>query len=119
MWYKNLKNKFHAKKTEYKGIKYASGREAKKAWDLDMLVRGEVILRWERQAKEELFGINKSKICSYYVDFKIFHVDGTIEYLEIKSKPTATPEWKLKWKLLEDKYKQEVLDKKIILTVEY
>ena len=112
-------NKYKAVKSSYKGLTYDSKREVSKAMELDHLVRSKKIKSWSKQEKIELFGENGNKICTYKIDFTIEHNDGTKEYLEVKSKATATPVWRIKWKLLEDKYKDEIKNGSIRLTVEY
>ena len=110
------RNKYGAIHQTYNGYNYASKREATKAWELDMLVKAGEIKSWERQVKVELYGQNGSHICDYKVDFLVTHLDGLLEFIEVKSPITATPEWRIKWKLLEDKYGKDARYK---LTVEY
>ena len=112
-------NKYKAVKSSYKGSTYDSKREVSKAMELDHLVRSKKIKSWSKQEKIELFGENGNKICTYKIDFTIEHFDGTKEFLEVKSKATATPVWRIKFKLLEDKYKNEIKNGSIRLTVEY
>lgn len=123
MYYKDYQtrslNKYKAVKSSYKGSTYDSKREVSKAMELDDLVRSKKIKSWSKQEKIELFGENRSKICTYKIDFTIEHNDGTKEYLEVKSKATATSTWRIKWKMFEDKYKDEVKRGDIKLTVEY
>lgn len=106
-YYQRKGNKFNARRTAYHGTSYASNKEAQKAWELDQLVKAGEIKAYEKQVKEELRGENGTLVCSYYCDFVIEHNDGTIEYLEIKSPITVTPVFRLKWKLLLDKYKDK------------
>ena len=63
--------------------------------ELELLVRAKEIKRFETHVTERLKAYGQP-ICDYKVDFKIFHNDGTIEFLETKG--VATPDWKLKWK---------------------
>lgn len=111
-------NKYRNVKTSYKGKKYDSLRESRKAFELDCLVKAGEIRSWETHKKIELFGQNGTKICGYYIDFVVTHNDDTIEYIEIKSPITMTSTWRLKWKMLEDKYKDEIKNGVIKLTVE-
>lgn len=108
--------KYRNVKKNYNGFLFDSQKEANKAAELDMLVKSKAIKGYEKQVKEALMGQNGTKVCHYYCDFLLLHNDGTKEFLEIKSKVTATPIWKLKWKLLQDKYKD---DKSVMFTVEY
>lgn len=118
MWVqrRQSRNKYGAIKQTYNGYNYASKREATKAWELDQLIKAGEIKSYERQVKEELYGQNGTHVCNYFVDFLITHNDGLLEYIEIKSPITATDVWRLKWKLLEDKYGK---DSRYKLTVEY
>lgn len=96
------KNKWTtAKKHEYSGSKYDSGFEASYARDLDLLVKAKKIIGWDRQVKIQL-DVNGYHICNYYIDFKVYHKDKTIEYVETKG--YATDVWKMKWKLFEALY---------------
>lgn len=89
-------NKYHAKRTEYNGVKYHSKLEAEYAKNLDWRIKAKDISQWGRQIKIPL-AVNDTHICNYFIDFMIIHNDGTIEYVEVKG--METPEWKLKWKL--------------------
>lgn len=113
------RNKYHAKKTMVDGKKYDSLKEGSKAMELGMLKKQKQIKDFESHKKIELYGINGTRVCNYYADFVITHNDGTIEILDIKSKITATPVFKLKWHLLEDKYFSEVKRGEVKLTIEY
>lgn len=92
-------SKYHNIKTEYNGIKYDSKKEAQFAQDLDMLKRAGEIKDWKRQIAFKMV-VEGEIICRHYVDFEIEHNDGSKELVEIKSKSTMTPLWKLKKKLL-------------------
>lgn len=122
-YYQNYKpNKYRNVKQEYNGKRYDSKKEARKAYELDMLKKAGEIKDWKPQHKiainarldsdypilTDTDGLELKKqniefihICNYYVDFLIEHNDGSIEYLEIKSKITMTQTWKLKWKMCE------------------
>lgn len=116
MFYTRPQRKYGNVPQTYNGYSYDSKREATKAFELDALKTTGEILDWERQVKIDLYGENGTRVCSYKVDFVIHHVGGLIEYLEIKAPITATPVWKLKWKLLEDKLGKDARYK---MTVEY
>ena len=118
-WQTKGLNKYGSVKKNYDGNLYHSTKEANKAVELDYLLKAKEIKGWTRQIKEELKGENGTVVTRYYVDFLIDHKDGTKEYLEVKSKATATPEWKIKWKLLNDKYQDKIKTGEIKLTVEY
>jgi len=100
MWAK--KNKYSAVRQTYNGYSYMSKRESQKAWDLDMLVKAGEIKSWEKQKKIELKGENGNHVCNYFIDFVVYHHDGTTEFIEVKGFKTDL--WALKWKLFKDKY---------------
>lgn len=102
---KDLPNKLHAKKTEYAGITYHSGLEARVAADLDYRLRAGDIKAVERQVCYELI-VNGQRICRHYVDFRLTHHDGTVELVEAKG--FATNEWKIKRDLLLALYVKDV-----------
>lgn len=129
-------NKYKNVKQEYNGVRFDSGKEASKAFELDMRIKAKDIKGWKTHIKipinvyfenglpiltdidgDKLKKLNKEfyHICNYYIDFVIEHNDGSIEYLEIKSPITMTPVWKLKWKMCECIYKDHPT---IFLTVE-
>ena len=97
-------NRHHtnAAKQTYKGRSYHSRAEASYAMYLDQRLRDGEIKSWTPQKKIELFGENGSRICNYYLDFWVERADGVIELIEVKGFETAI--WRLKWKLLNDKY---------------
>lgn len=117
MYYKTrqTRGKFGAIKQTYNGYSYDSKKEAAKAAELDLLVKGKVIKGWDRQERIALKGENGTTVCHYKPDFTVYHLDGSTEIIEIKSPATMTPVWRLKWKLLEDQLKNQTL---IRLTVE-
>ena len=92
-------NKYHAKKTEYGGVRYDSKAEATYAQGLDlrMHARGkEKVESWERQIRFPLT-VNGVKICDYVCDFLVRYADGRRELVEVKG--YWTPEAKLKLKI--------------------
>ena len=66
------KNKYSAIKQTYNGRVYHSKKECE---------------------------VNGIKICNYYMDFKVIHLDGSVELIEVKGYKTDV--WKIKWKLTE------------------
>lgn len=113
-------NKYHNTTQVYNGRSYHSIAEANQAAELDLLLRARQIRSWEPQCrlsiliayrgrtpvlkvaeghKERMAAGEIFPICDYLVDFKVKHLDGTIEYLEVKG--MELPEWKMKWKLVE------------------
>lgn len=89
-------NKYKAIKQTYNGFNYDSRREARHAAELDWRIKEGSVMRWERQHKITI-SLNGRKICDYYIDFKVYMADGSIEYHEVKGAETAV--WRLKWKL--------------------
>lgn len=87
------KNKYHAQKTEYSGIKYDSKLEAGRAAELDVMKKAGLIIGWTRQTPFYL-GIMENK---YVVDFLVFDLDGKAYAEEIKGK--ETPQFKKNRKL--------------------
>lgn len=100
-------NKYKNIKQEYNGSRYDSKKEANKAYELDMLKRAGEIKDWQKQVKIE-FNFKKTKngwvltdesaqklkeqnrefahLFNYFIDFLVFHNDGTEEYIEVKGK---------------------------------
>lgn len=91
-------NKYGAKITEYNGVKYHSKREAAYAEQLDWKVKLGEIQSWTRQFKIPLV-VSKCLICTYILDFVVIANDGHKQYIEIKG--YETPEFKLKWRLVQ------------------
>lgn len=120
MYYKSFqtKNKFKAVKTFFNGKKYDSKKEATWAMYYENLLKTKKIKDLETHKKIDLYGENKNRICGYYADFVITHLDETMEIIDVKSKITVTPVFKLKWKLLQDKYKYEIKRGEVKLTIQ-
>jgi len=100
------KNKYKNIKQTYKGVSYHSSKEANKAYELDMLFKAGEIKKWTGQVKIEFNFKRKGKndwiltntpalklkekqidfkhLFNYFVDFKVWHNDGSIEYIEVK-----------------------------------
>jgi hypothetical protein len=110
---KGNKSKYHNIKTHG----FASKAEYHYACELEILKKGKVIKDYEKQKRIELYGANGSKICSYYADFIITHLDNTQEIVDVKSPITATPVFKLKWKLVQDKYQEEIRKGLVKMTI--
>ncbi len=96
------KNKWAtAKKQVYDGNRYDSGFEAGYAAELDLRLKAKDIKSWERQVKIPL-EVNGYHICNYFIDFVVYHNDGTTEYVETKG--LASYSRKLKWMIFEANY---------------
>ena len=85
-----------AKRTEYRGVTYASKSEAAYAAHLDLLKKAKRVLSWEGQVRVPLV-VNGKKICTIVPDFFVLFADGHSEYHETKG--WKSPVWKLKSKL--------------------
>jgi hypothetical protein len=91
------KNKYNAKGRNYNGQWYHSTGEMNYAMELDWRKKAGEIKDWERQVKIDI-RVNGMHITNYFIDFKIIHNDGSVEFLEYKG--METPLWQLKWNLL-------------------
>lgn len=98
-------NKYRAVKQEYRGVKYDSKREAAHAAKLDLLIKAKEVKSWERQVKIPL-KVEGVLIANYFIDFKVYFVDGRIEYHEVKGIETQV--YKLKIKLAKALYPDRV-----------
>ena len=92
------KNKYSAIKQNYNGRVYHSKKECEYAKTLDWRKRAGEIKEIIPQYKLEL-KVNGIKICNYYMDFKVIHLDGSVELIEVKGYKTDV--WKIKYKLTE------------------
>lgn len=87
--------------------------EARMATDLrDQLARHE-IKGFDEQVKIPLV-VNGYLVCTYIMDFVVYHLDGTTEYRECKGYALDT--WKLKFKLLSALYADKP---NVLITVVY
>ena len=103
-------NKYHAKKTNYKGIIYDSKWEANRAYELEILEKTGRISDLQRQVKFVLLeGYinnrgNKIRPIYYIADF-VYKIKAGVTVVEdTKSPATKTEVYKLKKKLFEYKY---------------
>jgi hypothetical protein len=108
-WQTKRQNKFGANKTTYGGSIYHSKKEADYAQELDLLVKVGEIKSWERQVPIEL-RVNGKKICTYTMDFITITKEGHEKWIEVKG--FETPEWRLKWKLLDALFPDQ--DKEVV-----
>jgi len=100
-------NKYNAKKLLLDGRVFDSTSEGDLYAELVLQKRAGLIKEIYCQWKEELWAYGKH-IRDYYVDFKVEHNDGTIEFIEHKSKGTVTDIWQMKWSMLLAKYDKEI-----------
>ena len=75
--------------------------EAGIARDYGLLKMAGEIKDFEEQKNIRLI-VNGYEVCTYRIDFVVYHNDGTTEYVE--SKGRISEAWKLKWKLFESLY---------------
>lgn len=100
-------NKFHAIKTEYKGVVYDSKKEARRSYELDILERAGKIKNLERQKRftlQDRFVNNEKKTIRpiyYFADF-CYEKNG-IKIVE-DTKGIRTEVYKIKKKLFQYKY---------------
>jgi hypothetical protein len=87
----------------YRGRLYASKLECHTAQTLDLLVRGGEVRSWAPQKRFPLV-VKDVKVGVYIADFVVVKKDGSLAIWESKGK--ETPEFKIKWKLVEALYPQ-------------
>ena len=107
--------KYHAIKTEYKGIVYDSKWEAQKAYELDMLQRAGKIKDLQRQVRfilQEGYVNNKGekiRPISYIADFTYYDIkQNKMIVMDTKSPATRTAEYRIKKKLFEFRYPEYI-----------
>ena len=84
------------KREDLGGLYVRSSWEANYTRYLNWLVEQEQILKWQYEADEFIFKPIKRGCRSYLPDFKIYNLDGTIEYHEVKGWMDAKSKTKLK-----------------------
>ena len=108
-----MQSKFHNRKTFYKGVVYDSKKEAKRAYELEMLQRAGAICHLERQRRFELqqsFNLCGTTIraITYIADF-YYYDNQKKQWVVEDTKGFRTDVYKLKKKLFLYKYSPEVL----------
>ena len=98
--------KYRSKPVEYNGRRYASKLEAKRAYQLDMLVKAGEIKGWAPQVRVPLHS-PCGLVGHYVVDFLVTCNDGSCRYEEVKGYPTDLWKWKFRH------FKQEYPDAEI------
>jgi len=94
-------NKYKAKSTEYNGRRYASQLEAKRAQQLDILVKAGEIKKWIPQVRIPLHTCNDKLVGFYIVDFAVTDKDDKSWYEEVKGYETSLWQWKFRHFLFE------------------
>ena len=107
-------NKFHAKKTYYKGIQFDSKKEANYCRQLDILKSAsgnDKVLKYELQKRFDII-VNGKKIGFYKLDFKVWYPDR-IEHIDIKGlkKGASYQLFRLKKKLVEALFNIKIIEK--------
>ena len=108
-------SKYHAKKTVYNGVVYDSQKEAKRAWELDLLVRAGKIRDLQRQVPfillEEYYNNKGEKIrpITYIADFTYYDIDND-DWVVEDTKGVRTDVYKIKKKLFEQRYTEWVFN---------
>ena len=95
MWHK-----YHAKKCEIDGIKFASQAEGRRYTELKLLERAKGIKKLLLQVRYPLV-VNKVKICTYVADF-VYWENGKEVVEDVKG--MILPIFKLKMKLMKALY---------------
>ena len=101
-------NKYHNIKSIYNGVVYDSRKEAKRAFELNMLQRANEISNLQRQVKFELQPAyttkdgRKIQAIFYVADF-VYKINGIQVVEDVKG--VRTEVYRLKRKLFEYKYK--------------
>ena len=108
--------KYHNKKTEYDGIKFASKKEATRYCELKQLERAGIIKdlrlqpRYTLQEKYEING-RKERAITYIADFEYYDNEKQkIVVEDVKSPATKTQVYRIKKKLFEKRYNIEVTE---------
>lgn len=106
-------NKYNATKVKNQKGTFDSKLEYEYSLILDDLLRRKQIIGYNRQVAIDLYGENKTRICSYKLDYVVHHLDGSLEYVEVKGFQTNT--WRIKWKLAKDWLKSQPAGTKLVL----
>jgi hypothetical protein len=77
-------NKYGAKRTTYNNREYHSAKEAKYAAKLDLKIKAGIVSYYLEQVPLRYKGGGK-----LILDFIVFNVDGSVEYIDVKGSITA------------------------------
>lgn len=104
-------SKYMAVRTTVDGITFDSKREAARYSELLLMQKAGEILGLETKTQVCVFNIVVSgvKICKYICDFT-YIVDSKRIFEDVKSKPTQTPVYRLKKKLVKAMYGIDILE---------
>lgn len=102
-----MKSKYNNIKTIYNGIKYDSKKEAEYAKILDLRIKANDIISYQRQVKLSIV-VNGVKICNYIADFVVQNNDNLETVIDVKGYKTSI--YKLKKKLVEAIYDLKITE---------
>lgn len=107
------KSKYGNKRTEYNGQIYDSKAEAEYAKGLDncrsATFARERVVEYRTQVDYPC-KVGGKHICTYIADFVVRYADERIEVVDVKSKATMTPVYKIKKKLVESLYGVKIIE---------
>jgi len=115
-YFKSKANKFHAKSVKLDGMNFHSTSEGDYYLQLKLQKQQGLISDFECQVKESLESYGKH-IFNYYVDFLVYHTNGTKEYIEHKG--ISTDLWRAKWSMLLAKYDKDIKRGKVICSINW
>lgn len=99
------------------GHAHDSGLERKTCFDLNVLKVAGQIKEFRPHPVVDLIGPSGGKVGTYCVDFIIENTDGSTEFLECKGEHLIRDGlWRLKWALLQDRFKGNPLYKFRVVT---
>lgn len=96
-------NKYGNIQKKHGGRTYHSTLEADYAAHLDLLIKAGEVQSWQPQPRFPL-KVEGKLICSIIPDFLVVGKHGREEIHETKSWATQTPEWRIKWRLMQVLY---------------
>lgn len=106
-----MPSKYGNIKTDYKGQRFDSKKEAGYAQLLDTLKRAknrrDRVYSYETQIPFQII-LNGKPICKYIADFRVNYEDGREEIVDVKGKKTDV--YKIKKKLVEAQYGIEIVE---------
>ena len=106
---KSKKSKYGNKKVEIDEITFDSIAESRMYLELKSKQKNGEILFFRVQPRYRLIDSQKKhgkthRSADYIADFEVHHTDGSIEVIDVKSKGTITPVFKLKEKVFHSVY---------------
>lgn len=94
------RSKYGNVSSEVDGLKFDSIKEAKYYGQCKMRVMAGDLKKFDFHVSYPII-VNGVKICSYEADFVLYHPDGTVSVIDVKSKATeGLPVFRLKQKLM-------------------